>query len=294
VTDLDCAEGEEDQFLAHLFPSSLYLRGKLWEFHIAMQLSSRCSARNDAKTVSNALYCAQKLYASDQCGVLLYPQAPTTTLAHLFQSSMVVPEALALFYSLELMSILTLLHVHAGVLHTNIHPELLLLNGSAIDEHCGPWTADKRHGWADKGLSLSGFQWAIDTRLFPAHTRFQFDEVDRAERTLLREDFLTEQGFHTIVDRYNAVHIMHLLFFGKPLDAKRASDSGGWKIIRSTDAHNAIYTCMQTLLNCKEGQEKAVYAHVSSALGCELAPAADQLKNSLCELFISLNESASM
>ena len=213
-----------------------------WEFHMMRLAAARLGPQHRAAaSVSPAL--EMHLYQDD--GFLFLPYHPYGTLLDVVnhfravESSQVMDEQLAMFFSIELLRTVEALHAKQ-ILHGDIKADNCLLRLdpllTASGHPSGPatategqglssqWRADGSGGWASRGIVLIDFGRGIDMRAFVPGVQFIADW-----RTTAQDCAEAREGrpWSWQLDYHGLAGAIHCLLFGKYIDAVRADGVGG-------------------------------------------------------------------
>jgi checkpoint serine/threonine-protein kinase len=194
-----------------------------WEFHM-MRLAHARLGPQDRATAS--LSCALEMHLYRDEGFLLLPFHPHGTLldvVNIFraESSGVMDESLAMFFTIELLRTVEALHSRQ-ILHGDLKADncLLRLGGEALSAQ---WRADGAGGWGSRGVTLIDFGRGIDMRAFVPEVQFVADWKTTAQDCAeMRES----RPWTWQIDYHGLAGIIHCLLFGKYIETVRY-DSGG-------------------------------------------------------------------
>ncbi|ROV91311.1 hypothetical protein VSDG_07780 [Cytospora chrysosperma] len=194
-----------------------------WEFHM-MRLSHTRLGPQHRATASLSAALEMHIYKDE--GFLLLPFHPHGTLldvVNLFraESSGVMDEALAMFFTIELFRTVEALHAKQ-ILHGDLKADNCLLRlgeGSPSAQ----WHADGSGGWASRGVTLIDFGRGIDMRAFVPEVQFVADWKTTAQDCAeMREG----RPWTWQIDYHGLAGIVHCLLFGKYIETVRC-DAGG-------------------------------------------------------------------
>ncbi|KUI66498.1 Checkpoint serine/threonine-protein kinase bub1 [Cytospora mali] len=236
-----------------------------WEFHM-MRLSHTRLGPQHRATASLSTALEMHLYKDE--GLLLLPFHPHGTLldvVNLFraESSGVMDEMLAMFFTIELFRTVEALH-SKQILHGDLKADncLLRLGEGGLNTQ---WHADGSGGWASRGVTLIDFGRGIDMRAFVPEVQFVADWKTTAQDCAeMREG----RPWTWQIDYHGLAGIIHCLLFGKYIETVRC-DAGGlstqagrrYKIRESLKRYwqTEIWAeCFEVLLNpsgCVEQEE---------------------------------------
>lgn len=194
-----------------------------WEFHM-MRLAHDRLGPQDRATAS--LSCALEMHLYQDEGFLLLPFHPHGSLldvVNIFraESSGVMDESLAMFFTIELFRTVEGLHSRQ-ILHGDLKADncLLRLGGEALSAQ---WRADGSGGWCSRGVTLIDFGRGIDMRAFVPEVQFVADWKTTAQDCAeMREG----RPWTWQIDYHGLAGIIHCLLFGKYIETVRC-DAGG-------------------------------------------------------------------
>lgn len=194
-----------------------------WEFHMMRLAHSRLGPQQRATaSLSSAL--EMHLYQDE--GFLLLPFHPHGTLldvVNIFraESSGVMDENLAMFFTIELFRTVEALH-SKQILHGDLKADncLLRLGGDTLSAQ---WRADGAGGWGSRGVTLIDFGRGIDMRAFVSGVQFIADWKTTAQDCAeMREG----RPWTWQIDYHGLAGIVHCLLFGRYIETVRC-DAGG-------------------------------------------------------------------
>lgn len=256
---------------AHLEALKMEAPPTPWEFHM-MRLSHTRLGPHHRATASLSTALEMHLY-QDEAFLLLpfHPHGTLLDVVNLFraESSGVMDEALAMFFTIELLRTVEALHAK-GILHGDLKADncllrlddLLSTSGSNLSSQ---WRADGSGGWAARGVTLIDFGRGIDMRAFTPDVQFIADWKTTAQDCAeMREG----RPWTWQIDYHGLAGIVHCLLFGKYIETVRC-DAGGlgtqagrrYRIRESLKRYwqTEIWgQCFEVLLNpggCVEGEE---------------------------------------
>ena len=214
-----------------------------WEFYIMSTLRTRlgdCSRERASILEPHSLH----LFADEGYLIEQYLDQGTlldlVNLAKAEQPSGVLDEAVAMFFTVELLRTVEAMHAQ-GILHGDLKADNCLVRLSPIipipPQSSDPtdWDSqfhpDGSFGWASKGLSLIDFGRGIDLRHFRADVQFVADwKTGKADCVEMRE----LRPWTWQVDYWGMAGVIHSLLFGKyiedmPVDAPHGGAAASYK-----------------------------------------------------------------
>lgn len=214
---------------SHLEALKMEMPPTPWEFHMMRLVHTRLGPHHRS-TASLSTALEMHLYQDE--GFLFLPFHPHGTLldvVNLFraESSGVMDEILAMFFTIELFRSVEALHAKQ-ILHGDLKPdncllrldELLSTSGSNLSTQ---WRADGGGGWAARGVTLIDFGRGIDMRAFVPEVQFIADWKTTAQDCAeMREG----RPWTWQIDYHGLAGIVHCLLFGKYIETVRC-DAGG-------------------------------------------------------------------
>ncbi|KAK7050963.1 protein kinase [Paramarasmius palmivorus] len=230
LDDLD--EDEEEQSMVAV---KVVKPRNFWEYHVLRRLHSALPAAQ-----RRSIVLPYALYAFKDESFLVMDLCPQGTLldivnradsAGVSQQGACMDELLVMFFTVELMRLLEVMH-NIGFIHGDLKIDNCLLRLEDVPGGTSAWSSTYQPsgdgGWSSKGLKLIDFGRTVDTRLFPVGQTFigewQVDERDCFE---LREG--RPWTFQT--DYFGLAGIIYCMFFGKYISASALTqEDGRWKI----------------------------------------------------------------
>lgn len=214
-----------------------------WEFYMMRLAHSRLGLQHRA-TASLSPALEMHLYQDE--GYLFLPFYPHGTLLDVVnffraESSGVMDEQLAMFFSIELLRTVEALH-SKQILHGDIKPDNCLLRLDPIppsssgyhhqhhhhrnhqpqqqQQLASQWRADGSGGWSARGVMLIDFGRAIDMRAFSPDVRFVADWKTTAQDCAeMREG----RPWTWQIDYHGLAGTMHCLLFGRYMETVRCA-----------------------------------------------------------------------
>ncbi|KAG8747306.1 hypothetical protein FRC10_001485 [Ceratobasidium sp. 414] len=158
-------------------------------------------------------------------------------------------ELLAMFFSIELLRLVSAMHAR-GFVHGDLKIDNVLLRAEDVPDESRTWSAtydpSGANGWAYKGIRLIDFGRGIDTSLFPPGQTFVGDwPTDQRDAAELREGRpWTFQG-----DYFGLAGILYCMLFGKYIETVPFEEAGrtkckinvGLKRYWQTDIWSALF-----------------------------------------------------
>ncbi|KAI9171921.1 Checkpoint serine/threonine-protein kinase BUB1 [Paramyrothecium foliicola] len=198
-----------------------------WEFHMMRIAHTRLGAQHRAS--ASLSYAHEMHLYQDEAFLFLHYHAHGTLLdvVNFFraESSGVMDEQLAMFFTIELLRTVEALH-SKQVLHGDLKPDncLLRLDTELLDQPLSSqWRADGGDGWASRGVVLIDFGRGIDMRSFVPDVEFIADWKTSAQDCAeMREG----RPWTWQIDYHGLAGIIHCLLFGKYIETVRC-DQGG-------------------------------------------------------------------
>ena len=141
-----------------------------------------------------------------------------------------MPEALAMFYTIELLKVLEAVH-EAGVLHCHISLPNLLLRDKRLEEW-GDWSVEGA-GWAGKGLALAGWMHAVDMRQHNYNGGYHWRNLpsDISTRQCLQSmqsSFASGTAPRQAPDLACAAAVLHCILHGEAATLQPMQSNGKW------------------------------------------------------------------
>eukprot|EP00976_Prorocentrum_cordatum_P065980 1178134-Prorocentrum_minimum.AAC.1 len=216
--DLESADDE-----GNVFALKVQTPAWAWEYVVQHQLQQRLSAEARPMFMH-----AHRMHLFSDYTMLLTDFGEHGSLAEALgkysATGQQMDEVVAMFYTIELLSMVEHMHA-AGVVHLALAPDnLMLRNGGQEWEEWAPW---KPGSWQEKGLTLVDFGAALDLTAFPPGTVFFGDTgVEPASRCAE----MKEEKAWTFQPDYTALcGVVHALLFGREPEVVRGED-GRWAI----------------------------------------------------------------
>lgn len=206
-----------------------------WEFHMMRVAHTRLGPQHRAAT--SLSYAHEMHLYQDEAFLFLqfHPHGTLLDVVNYFrsESSGVMDEQLAMFFSIEMIRTIEALHAK-NILHGDIKPDNCLLRlDNLLGEHCqerhnqqplsSQWRADGSGGWDARGVVLIDFGRAIDMRAFVPDVQFIADwKTTSQDCAEMREG----RPWTWQIDYHGLAGTIHCLLFGKYIETVRC-DQGG-------------------------------------------------------------------
>ncbi len=198
-----------------------------WEFYMMRLSHSRLGPQH---RVSASLSYAHELHLYRDEAFLFLPYHPNGTLLDVInyfrsETSGVMDELLAMFFTIELMRTVEGLHAKQ-LCHGDLKADNCLLRLDELSSTSlltNKWRADGSGGWGARGISLIDFGRAIDMRAFVPQVEFFADwKTTEQDCSEMRE----ARPWTWQIDYYGLASTIHGILFGKYIETMRC-DSGG-------------------------------------------------------------------
>lgn len=197
-----------------------------WDFFISSELRQRLLGHEESLKrfqLASEFY----LYRNLSCSLSPSTEANAPSLKQILQlyqaKGQAMDDSLVLFYAIEMLRLLHLLHSNC-IIHANLNlSQLLFISEEASDSPVmastgSAWTAGSAACgglWASKYLRLIGFQHSIDLKLFPSSAQFQTDLEEY--KYLNSVEINMGKPFKQQIDAFSIAENLHLLLFQRPL-----------------------------------------------------------------------------
>lgn len=245
VQDLDA--DDEANMCLRLSPPT-----QLWSLHISNQLRERLARVKVSPSAclpasrGRYFHLAQESYLFDNSTCTLGQVSDhgslQTVLNTYEQHSKCMNETLVMFYAIEMLRILEMLH-KCNIVHGAITPTVFAIRNSECDQEWGEWNINGDQGWSSKGLALTGFSRSIDLLLI-SHNHVQggagplsldnSSAPTREVQAVLSKikfqtncavtsqnfpciEMTTNEPWTTQIDTFGLCNIIHLLLHGEPM-----------------------------------------------------------------------------
>ncbi|RGP60905.1 bub kinase [Fusarium longipes] len=218
-----------------------------WEFHMMRLAHTRLGPHHRA---SASLSYAHELHLYQDEAFLFLPYHPHGTLLDVVnffraESSAVMDEQLAMFFTIELLRTVESLH-SKSVLHGDLKADncLLRLDTLGSDESLtSQWKADGSGGWSSRGVVLIDFGRGIDMRAFVPEVEFIADWKTSAQDCAeMREG----RPWTWQIDYHGLAGTIHTLLFGKYIETMRCDQGGLGKSGRRYKIRESLKRYWQT------------------------------------------------
>ncbi|GAQ79054.1 putative Protein kinase [Klebsormidium nitens] len=195
-----------------------------WEFYIYRQLDVRIPAAERRSFGS-----AKRLFCYAGTSVLVAPYGEHGTLQDLVNAYLAAgqkgmdstTEAVAVFYTIELLRMLEVLH-EAGIIHGDFKPDNLLIRNDC--ERWEDWAPGRPGSWRDKGLTLVDWGRSIDLASFTPGQTFSGDCMTEAFRCI---EMVEKRPWSFQVDTYGLCTVVHCLLFGSYMEVEKITPAEG-------------------------------------------------------------------
>lgn len=204
-----------------------------WEFYMMRLSHTRLAQANTPLHLRalSSLSPALELHLFQDEGFLFLPHFPHGTLLdviNLFrsESSGVMDEQLAMFFTVELLRAVEALH-SVGIMHGDVKVDNCLLRLPTTTEilPTNQYHADGSGGWAARGLTLIDFGRGIDFRCFDQDkVSFKADWKATAQDCAEHRE---GRGWTWQIDYFGCAGVVHCLLFGKYIDTVPCGGGGG-------------------------------------------------------------------
>ncbi|KAF4965904.1 hypothetical protein FSARC_6340 [Fusarium sarcochroum] len=218
-----------------------------WEFHMMRLAHTRLGPQHRA---SASLSYAHEMHLYQDEAFLFLPYHPHGTLLDVVnffraESSAVMDEQLAMFFTIELLRTVEALH-SKSVLHGDLKADNCLLRLDALfgDESlASQWKADGSGGWSSRGVVLIDFGRGIDMRSFVPEVEFIADWKTSAQDCAeMREG----RPWTWQIDYHGLAGTIHTLLFGKYIETVRCDQGGLGKSGRRYKIRESLKRYWQT------------------------------------------------
>ncbi|KEY71641.1 hypothetical protein S7711_08107 [Stachybotrys chartarum IBT 7711] len=220
-----------------------------WEFYIMRMAHTRLGPQHRA--AASLLY-AHEMHLYQNEAFLFMPYYPYGTLLDVVNffrsdSSGVMEEQLAMFFTIELLRTVESLHAKQ-LLHGDLKPDncLLRLDSLSPEESlASQWHADGSGGWASRGVVLIDFGRGIDMKCFPSDVEFIADWKTSAQDCAeMREG----RPWTWQIDYHGLAGTIHCLLFGKYIETVRCDQGGLGRTGRKYKIRESLKRYWQTEL----------------------------------------------
>jgi checkpoint serine/threonine-protein kinase len=195
-----------------------------WEFVVLRRVAARV-----APLERQLFLQARRLHMAGPHSVLVAPFGSHGTLQDAVNAAMgtdrvgAMHESLAMYFTVELLRCLEVLHA-AGFIHADVKPDnVLLRNGGAAWEE---WTPDRPGDWRLRGLALIDFGRSIDLTTHVPGTAFVGDCGTDNFRCI---EMQTHAPWTFQADTFGALGCVHAMLWGSYMDVDCDTGSGRWR-----------------------------------------------------------------
>ena len=238
-----------------------------WEFHMMRLAHSRLGSHHRA--AASLSYAHEMHLYRDEAFLFLsyHPYGTLLDTINFFrsESSGVMDEQLAMFFSIELLRTVEALH-SKNLMHGDLKPDNCLLRLDKLEDSLSSkWSANGDGGWSSRGVVLIDFGRAIDMRNFVADVQFIADwKTTSQDCAEMREG----RPWTWQIDYHGLAGTIHCLLFGKYIETIRADVGGIGKTGRRYKLRESLKRywqseiwneCFEVLLNpgaCAEAEEE--------------------------------------
>lgn len=212
-----------------------------WEFHMLCLSRRRLQMSAEYARVADSITAAHELHCFQDEGFLVEEYEDQGTLVDLVnvvknepgRADMGLDEAVAMFFTVELLRTLEGLHV-CGILHADIKPDNCLVrlatdssevtatkqyhdddDDDAAVHHPDQYSSTGNGPWRNNGLKLIDFGRSIDITVFPPDVQFIADwETGPHECNEVREN----RPWTYQIDLFGIAGVIHILLYGRYMD----------------------------------------------------------------------------
>ncbi|KAJ7274424.1 hypothetical protein B0H12DRAFT_1088678 [Mycena haematopus] len=227
----DEEEDDDDEEGSSMVALKVVKPRNLWEYRVLRRLHSALPPH-----LRRSVVVPHALFAFRDESYLVMDLCPQGTLlnivnganaASLSQAGGTLDELLVMFFAVELLRVVEVMH-SAGFIHGDLKIDNCLLRLEDVPGGPTAWapTYDPagEDGWSYKGIKLIDFGRTIDTRLFPSGQQFIADwDTDARDCFELRE----KRPFTYQTDYFGLAGIIYCLLFGKYIQANSVSTKDG-------------------------------------------------------------------
>jgi checkpoint serine/threonine-protein kinase len=263
-----------------------------WEFVVLRRVAARV-----APLERQLFLQARRLHMAGPHSVLVAPFGSHGTLQDAVNAAMgtdrvgAMHESLAMYFTVELLRCLEVLHA-AGFIHADIKPDnVLLRNGGAAWEE---WTPARPGDWRHRGLALIDFGRSIDLSTHAPGTAFLGDCGTDNFRCV---EMQTHAPWTFQADAFGALGCVHAMLWGSYMDVDVDASSGRWRRRATLKRywHAELWEPLfDALLNVRSCDAQPALGSFRAAFEAHLAAPerAREVRAQLMELTIRMHEQA--
>ncbi|KAL2610840.1 hypothetical protein R1flu_022532 [Riccia fluitans] len=249
------AEDEEDDYFDDSPKIALKFQRQActWEFYMYRQLDMRIPG-DERRYYGNA----RRMHLYTDCSFMICDYGEKGTLQDVVNAylakSQKMEEGLCMFYTIEMLHMLEVLHA-AGIIHGDIKPDNLLIRDHDDSPDLEDWSPEYPGSWKSQGLCLIDWGRSIDLTLFPEGTMFHGDCKTDSFRC---PEMLENLPWKFQVDTFGLCGVVHCLLFGSYMQIEKVKNGEGRTLYRPRTTFkrwwnvNLWRELFDTLLNVEE------------------------------------------
>ena len=221
--DEDFDDGDEDEEVSSMVALKVVKPRNIWEYHVLRRLHSSLPP-----SLRRSVIIPHALYAFDDESYLVLDLCPQGMLLNIInnavsagvsQAGACLDELLVMFFSIELLRLVEVMH-NAGFIHGDLKIDNCLLRLEDVPGGATAWSSryqpSGEGGWSYKGLKVIDFGRTIDMKLFPPHQQFIADwATDDRDCFEVRNN----QPWTYQTDYFGLAGIIYCMLFGKYIQA---------------------------------------------------------------------------